>query len=421
MSMRHKRIIACLTFVLCAIIVVAMVGCKEDKPSGSSAEKPPVAAYQSNPTGPVNSSELDPNLITAEQWKDKYPQVYESYRKNDMQSYDYPGAPKTLDYTEEYPDITYLCKGYGYSKDYTVPQGHTQSLETIRKTLRPHKTANCFSCKTPQFMILEKKYGPEFYKMDFEQISQEITEPISCYDCHENEPGVMHMNRSNLVRAMNDWNIKIDPRIQVCAQCHNDYYMDKETGAPTNPYSHGANPDGMLQHYNEHHVVDFTHPDSGVEVAQVQHPDWEAFVSSPHAAQGLVCADCHMAREDGYRSHKWTSPFESETIMNKVCLGCHTDQSVEGLEQKVNGLQDELNAKQREVSGKLVALHKKIAENKDQMDEQTLATVRSKTRDAQFYWCYFFSQNGDGFHNPKESREVLDKANKLIDEANGLF
>lgn len=390
----------------------------DNKDSGGSAVLSPFAM---NPTGPVSSEHLDPNIKDPDAYKDQFPELVASYEANEIQSNDHPGAYPSNDFTEMYPNIKYIYKGYGYSKEYSVPLGHTSALETVKNTLRPHPYASCLSCKTPYYMVLEQEYGDEFYKMDFNEMAAKCNTGIACYDCHENEPGVMHMNRTNLVNAMNEYDIKIDPRMQVCAQCHNDYYADPKTGAITNPYSHGVSPDGMLQHYNDHNIVDYTHPDSGVKVAHVQHPDYEAYHTSSHAKMGLVCSDCHMAREEGYRSHTWTSPLASDTIMQNVCLGCHTSDTQDGLADKVNSLQKTLDDKQVAVSDKLVQVHQRIAANAEGLSEAELEEVRDMTRSAQFYWTYFFSQNGDGFHNPQESREVLDKADKFLDDINAKF
>ena len=128
-----------------------------------------------------------------------------------------------------------------------------------------------------------------------------------------------------------------------------------------------------------------------------------------------------MAREEGYRSHTWTSPLASDTIMQNVCLGCHTSDTQDGLADKVNSLQKSLDDKQVAVSDKLVQVHQRIAANAEGLSEAELEEVRDMTRSAQFYWTYFFSQNGDGFHNPQESREVLDKADKFLDDINAKF
>lgn len=374
-----------------------LAACQVGQPK-QSADPTPVSttpSYAMNLQGPANSAHLDPNIKGADDYRDLFPEVVKSYELNAIQDTSHPGAYPSNDFTEMYPDIKYLYKGYGYAKEYSVPQGHTESLTTITNTLRPHPKASCLSCKTPYYMVLEQQFGPDFYKMDFNEAAALCDSSISCYDCHENDPGVMHMNRSNLVNAMNEYDIKIDPRMQVCAQCHNDYYADPETGAIVNPYSHGVSPEGMLEHYNERHIVDFVHPDSGVELAQVQHPDWEAYHTSGHAKMGLVCSDCHMAREDGYRDHRWTSPIKSDTIMNDVCLNCHKGETKDSMITKINSLQADIDATQVEVSGKLVKLHERIAANLDNLSEEDLAEVRDLTRSAQFYWNYFFSQNGD--------------------------
>ncbi|NTU89733.1 MAG: ammonia-forming cytochrome c nitrite reductase subunit c552 [Actinobacteria bacterium] len=415
----NKKAVVTLGCIVVVFSLVALACAKQPQ----STEQPQQESLTVNGVEIIPDDQVvsDDQIVFAADWATIYPDEYATYLLNDVTSYDYAGAPATTDYLEAYPAIKTLYNGGGFAKEFNKPIGHINSLETVFSTARTKKGSSCLSCKTPQYILMEREGGTAFYSTPFEESFAKVTEPISCYDCHENQPGIIHVNRTNITNAIEEYSIEIEEKILVCAQCHNDYYMDPETGAVINPYKYGTDPESMLKYYNEIDFVDFTNPDSGTPLLKVQHPEWETFSASLHASQGLTCPDCHMAKEDGYTSHIWTTPFKSETIMNDVCLGCHTELTVQELEDRVNGLQDETQARVTDISEQIAALNGKIAENKDTMDTATLEKVRSLHRDAQFYWDFVFSENSDGYHNSALAEECLDTSQAVIDEANALF
>lgn len=403
--------------VVCVAFFAMLIGCGKPAEPAKTSEQP--QPQQEQKKEDTKKAEVDnSNFIPAADWKDKFPNQYKTYQANADESLDYPGAPTENDYTKAYPAIQTIYKGIGFYKYYDRPRGHVYALKDVVNTGRPKAGANCLSCKSPQYIIDEKQMGNKLYKEKFDEAVQRYHEPISCYDCHGNQPGAFNVQRTNLTSAMKDYGIKIDPRMQTCAQCHNEYYFDPETKAVKQGWKYGMDPDSILKFFNETNFVDFTQPDTGIGLIKVQHPDFETYQSSKHAKEGLVCADCHMEKMDGYTSHQWTSPFKSKTLVEKVCLNCHQHKGMkaEDLMKQVNDMQDANEARVKAISEELEKTTNDIAAMKDSMDKATFDKAAALYRDAQFYWDFVFVENGDSFHNPELAKETLDKAEAKLAE-----
>jgi nitrite reductase (cytochrome c-552) len=91
--------------------------------------------------------------------------------------------------------------------------------------------------------------------------------------------------------------------------------------------------------------------------------------------------------------------------------------------EKVHAIQAEVTAREKEVGEKLAALktglEAKVAEGKS--TEEELDAIRSLYRDAQWYWDFCYVENSEGAHNSTLSKNCLDKAEALIDEAMNLL
>ena len=53
--------------------------------------------------------------------------------------------------------------------------------------------------------------------------------------------------------------------------------------------------------------------------------------------------------------------------------------------------------------------------------EEELSAIRAIARDAQFYWDFVFVENSEGAHNSQLTKQCLDKAETLLNQAMGLF
>ena len=101
-------------------------------------------------------------VITAEEWSTYYPEVYASH----MANADNNPQPRVA-YPEQDPNIQVLYQGMAFSFDYTEAIGHSYTLEDIAETTRPHKLANCLTCKTADYTALVNKLGTEAYSLPF--------------------------------------------------------------------------------------------------------------------------------------------------------------------------------------------------------------------------------------------------------------
>ena len=140
--------------------------------------------------------------------------------------------------------------------------------------------ANCISCKTPQYTALVNAEGDTAYQGKFNDMIDQFDEPISCYNCHENDPTQLVVGNKFFVRALGDDvdNEKKAPLAsQTCGQCHNEYYFDPTTKATTNPYTgtDQMTPDAILAYYDDMNFSDWNHADTMAPMIKVQHPEFE--------------------------------------------------------------------------------------------------------------------------------------------------
>ena len=373
-------------------------------PSGGESDAPAAAA-------PAETPEPDPfGVAVAESGKDIYPNEYQTYMANESNS---PQGKQ--DYLTEYPELVTMYAGYGFAKGYDEAAGHPYSLQSVAETPRVNENtlANCITCKTPQYTAMVNSEGDSAYQKPFAEVLMQMTEPISCYNCHENDPTKTTVTQKFFVNSMGSDVDKVSTDSQVCGQCHNEYYFAPETKATTNPYTglEGMTAEAILAYYDEMGFKDWEHTETGAPMLKAQHPEFETIyggAQSSMAKQGYTCADCHMApakAEDGteYSSHNLVNPTEDPAIMEK-CEGCHAD-----LPGQIVQWQKETTDREHELAAKLDAYIKTLAEQKDSLDEATLEQARQIHRHAQFYWDYVMVENSEGAHNPGLAQENLDK------------
>lgn len=418
-SAGSDTLMTCLTVLSVAACVVSLYqsGVKTIKDSRKVSSISEITV----PEVPQISTSRPYNVISAEEWSSYYPEIYTSHMKNGENTGNTDGRTA---YTETDPYISTLYQGIGFAFDYTEAIGHSYTLDDIAKTERPHKLANCLTCKTPDFTALVNELGPEAYSMDFEEVQAMVSEPISCYNCHENTPGTLVLTHDYMARAVSD-DIeagKVDPANAACAQCHIEYYFRPDTKQTDVPYTGPENmdPDSILAFYNEMGFVDFTNENTGVGMIKVQHPEFETYTGAGSQHAGMYnCADCHMGvaydkKGYPYVNHEFTSPLDNPELLASNCSLCHSD-----LKSQVRAIQEEITARETEVGMLLVELNSKLAEAvaSGQLSEEELEELRMLDRSAQFYWDFVYVENSEGAHNSALSRECLNKAEDLANQA----
>ena len=364
-------------------------------------------------------------VVSAAEWESHYPDIYASYMKN-AENTGHGGM--RISYVETDPDIQVIYDGMGFSFDYTEAIGHNFTLNDIAETTRPHKLANCLTCKTPDMTAMVNAMGKGVYSMDFDEMYAQVSEPVSCYNCHGNTPGTMVITHDYMAAAMNDEIAanRVSGSVVSCAQCHIEYYFDPATKATSVPYDSLDNldPDSILAFYNKMGFVDFTNKNTGVGMIKVQHPEFETFMGEGSVHKGMyTCADCHMGvayndKGDPYANHLLTSPLDNEALLKDTCSMCHSD-----LPAQVKAIQEEITGREKQISAMLVEINTKLAAAIDSgsLSEDVINQIKSLDRDAQFYWDFVYVENAEGAHNSALSRQCLDKAEALAKQALALL
>lgn len=449
--MSHTTIKKMLSVLLAAVLICALfAGCgqKDAGTAGNGPDASQSAAPSESPTPDVLEPGADETFITrvadvpipdvpdvtterahgvisAEEWSSYYPEIYASWKATENNK---GTNGSRVAYTEKDPDIQILYQGMGFAFDYTEAIGHVYTLQDIEETTRPHKLANCLTCKTPDYTALVNDMGVDAYSLDFAEVFAQVSESVSCYSCHGSTPGTMVITHDYTRDAMGD-EVEagtMDPINVACGQCHIEYYFDPETKATRAPYDSPNNydPDSILAYFNGMGFVDFTNENTGVGQIKVQHPEFETFTGAGSVHAGTFnCADCHMGvayAADGtaYVNHEFSNPQDNAVLMENTCGVCHPD-----LSGMIKDIQTEITGREAEISALLVELNQQLAAaiEEGSLSEEDLAKVRSLDRDAQFYWDFVYVENSEGAHNSKLSRDCLDKAESLAKEALALL
>ena len=392
-----------------ALVLLASLGMAEGKITRvSDIPVPPVPE--------VTASRAN-GVVTAEEWSAYYPEIAASLKQNEANT-------DRVKYTETDPDITILYDGMGFSFDYTSAIGHSYTLQDIAEPTRPHKLANCLTCKTPDFTALVNQMGVGAYSLDFNEVYATVSESVTCWTCHANTPGTLVLTHDYTRNAIADEvaDGTIDAANAVCGQCHTEYVFAPPNKQTTVPWYDVASmhPDAILALENAVGYTDYTNENTGTKMIKVQHPEMETYLGEGSVHAGMfTCADCHMGiayKEDGtaYANHNLTSPLNNPQLLQDSCAACHAD-----LAGQVAAIQAHVTGREKEVSAKLVQLNAGLAElvAAGTRTEEELDAIRALDRDAQFYWDFVYVENSEGAHNSRLSDYCLDKAEALCDQA----
>ena len=367
-------------------------------------------------------------VIKASDWQSKYPDEYASYMRNEENS----ATEQIPELYAPYFSLKTIYGGNKFGEDYGEARGHSFTVIDVTNTTRPHGQAKCITCKTPDYTVLVNAEGNDVYSRPFDEVIVGM-EPISCYTCHANTGNTLVVTHTYLSDAMGEDLANAAPQNLSCGQCHVEYYFAPADQSTTLPYTSLANmnPDDMLAFYNDPSnfpngeiFVDYTNPDTGTKQLKAQHPEYETFMGEGSAHAGLLtCADCHMGTMTSdkgygtgtYSDHYLVSPLEKPEIL-ATCVRCHGNTD---MAEKVHAIQAEIEGRTIEVGKKLEDLTNKLAAavaSGKYTDEQ-LDPIRMLNRNGQWYWDIIFVENSEGAHNSAMSRDCLDKAEALIDQA----
>lgn len=374
-------------------------------------------------------------------WGENFPAEYNSYMETaDTGFYSKYNGNALIDMLEEDPRMVVLWAGYGFSKDYNQGRGHYYAVKDLRRTLRtgaPGITkpepmpATCWTCKSPDVPRLMNDVGiTEFYRGKWSRWGEEVVNPIGCADCHDNVTMDLRISRPALIEAFENRGMDItkathqEMRSLVCAQCHVEYYFNKnlpgKEGVPylKFPWDNGLEVEDMIAYYDNMGFSDWTHQLSKAPMLKAQHPGYETWFSGTHAKRGVTCADCHMPymSEGGqkYTDHHMQSPLNN--VANS-CQVCHRE-SEEKLIQWVYDKQDKVIQQRDELEKMLVRAH---VEAKHAWDngavESQMKDILQLIRHAQFRWDYAAAAHGASFHNSLEIVRIISAGMQEAQEA----
>lgn len=418
-QIRSKPWLGWVLFLL-TVLIVFFLGLL----ASSIIERRAEATVMFNPQ--VQYSQFEPrNAI----WGKNFPKEYESYMRTTDTSFrsKYNGSA-LIDMLEEDPRLVVLWAGYGFSWDYNQGRGHYYAVTDVLNTLRvgapmDGKTSpqpnTCWTCKSPDVPRLMNELGvAEFYRGTWETKGHEIVNGIGCADCHDANTMNLRISRPALIEAFQRQGRDItlathqEMRSLVCAQCHVEYYFNKNIVEGVNyltfPWDDGFSVEEMEQYYDRIGFTDWTHALSRAPMLKAQHPEYETYLLGTHAARGVACADCHMPyRSEGgqkFTDHHIQSPLNN---IAGSCQVCHR-QSPEQLLADVYSRQDKIIENRDKLEELLVRAH---VEAKKAWDlgatEGQMKDILQNIRHAQWRWDFSAASHGASFHAPVEIGRII--------------
>lgn len=373
-----------------------------------------------------------------EVWGENYPREYQSYYQTADTTFasKYNGS-HTVDMLEVDPRLVVLWAGYGFSKDYKQGRGHFYAVEDLQNTLRTGGPTNdndgpmpstCWTCKSPDVpRIMNEEGVAEYYKGKWSRLGSEVVNPIGCADCHDSKTMNLHISRPALVEAFERQGRDItkashqEMRTLVCAQCHVEYYFDKNKVEGANylvfPWDKGITAEAMEKYYDEAGFSDWTHSLSKAPMLKAQHPEYETYMLGIHAERGVSCADCHMPyKSEGgqkFTDHHIQSPLNN--VANS-CQVCHRDETTK-LIQSVYDRQDKIIENRDKLEELLVRAHVEAKKAWDLgASEGQMKEILTGIRHAQWRWDFAAASHGASFHAPIETGRIISTGLTLAGE-----
>lgn len=371
-------------------------------------------------------------------WGLNYPRQHQSYMRTKdttfQSMYNTSGFKDVLD---DQPELVILWAGYAFSKDYNHPRGHAWAVTDVQNTLRigsPMEPGDgvmpstCWTCKSTDVPRLMNEIGvTEFYSKKLSDFGSEVINPIGCADCHNPETMNLTITRPALIEAFEAMGRNIteashqEMRSLVCAQCHVEYYFDKNKPGKEGasylvfPWKDGMNVEAMETYFDNMDFADWTHPISKAKMIKAQHPDYELYEMGVHAKRGVSCADCHMPykNEGGqkFTDHHIGSPLQN---VENSCFVCHRE--------KKEDLLTDVYDRQRAVKEGSSKLQKTIAMAHIEAGkawelgatEAQMKEIIEGIRHAQWRWDFVVASHGGAFHAPLESSRIITSATDII-------
>ena len=361
-----------------------------------------------------------------EKFKADYPREYETWSMTEDTTFkSMYNSSQEVDVLEQRPEMVVLWAGYAFSRHYNTPRGHKHALDDMRKILRTGnpgidgdkdmQPATCWTCKGPDVPRMMRELGiGDFYHKRWSELGPEIHNTIGCSDCHDARTMDLKPARPALYEAWARAGKDVkkashqEMRSLVCAQCHTEYYFDKETDYLYFPQNYGLTCEDAEKWYDEIGFYDYIHPLSKTPILKAQHPGYEIALQGIHGQRGVSCADCHMPyKQEGgvkYSDHHIMSPLAN---IDRTCQTCHR-QDAEVLRQNVYERQAKCNEVRDRAEQELARAHFEAKFILDKgASEAEMKPIQDLLRKSQWRWDYAIASHGATFHAPQEVIRLL--------------
>ena len=341
-----------------------------------------------------------------EKFAEDFPREYQTWAMTEDTSFvSKYNSSQEVDVLAQRPEMVILWAGYSFSRDYNTPRGHRHCIEDLRKILRTGspgidgqediQPGTCWTCKGPDVPRLMREKGTDkFYAAKWSDWGPEVMNTIGCSDCHDARTMDLRPARPALYEAWARVGKDVkkathqEMRSLVCAQCHTEYYFEKENGNYLHfPQEKGMTCEAAEEYYDSIGFYDYINPLSKAKILKAQHPGYELYLQGIHGQRGVSCADCHM-------------PYISEggvkfTERQQKIYDCRTH-----------------------VEKELAAAHieAKFAWDKG-ATEAEMQTALSDLRKGQWRWDYAVASHGAAFHAPQEVMRLLASAMEYAKDA----
>ncbi|MDR1305412.1 MAG: ammonia-forming cytochrome c nitrite reductase subunit c552 [Verrucomicrobiales bacterium] len=361
---------------------------------------------------------------SAEAWRQYFPLEYDSWQAT-ADTDDEAHNPLA-----DNPRLAVLRAGDADAPLARRAYGHANALARFREFARddtPAAELVFYSSDVPRLM--HELGAAIFYQKNWRQLAPRVGNPVSCLDCHNPKTMRLTVTRPYLAEAyaaVTGRDIRNASKKKLrslsCAQCHAQYYLDRDTvsGAITVklPWSkNGYSADAIERYYDRIGHHDYIHAISKTPMLKARHPDFELASSGAHARRGLSCADCHMptltvnGRE--FRDHQTRNPLQNMS----TCLACHKEDGPT-LEAMVEKQQQQIGELRGQAEDLLIRAHYETRDAAEHgASDEELATARRLVQRAQWRWDFVSSSRGAAFHAPDEAARILSVALDQVKEA----
>ncbi|MFC3862246.1 ammonia-forming cytochrome c nitrite reductase subunit c552 [Deinococcus antarcticus] len=358
-------------------------------------------------------------------WGKNWPSQYNSFMKTQQYGVRTPYAGnEPFDKLAANPLRKKFWAGYAFELEYNEDRGHYYSLidqKEIKRTTEREQPGTCLNCHTGEVPKLIATMGwDKMNQTPFNDHRDNVHAAIGCGDCHSNKDMSLTITRPAFVNAMAKRGVDVKQathqqmRTYVCAQCHVEYYFEKDTKELIFPWSESKNlEDGITienisAYYQKDGHTDWKHKVTDGPLIKMQHPDYEMYSTGIHAKNNVACADCHMpyTREGAKKvSDHWVrSPLQN---LNNACQTCHKISESDLRERVVtiqNRTRDMQASAEKAISDAIDAI--KAAKDAGATPEQ-LKPAYDLHREAQLRWDYVDAESSMGFHSPQEATRAL--------------